>query len=278
MRVVVPSCLALLLCLAGARPLLADPPAPADPAAKPSSLVAKDVDYQDGDAALQGHLAYDGAVAGKRPGVLVLPEWWGLNDYPKRRAEALAKEGYVAFAVDVYGKGKVTRDPKQAGEWAGEWRGPAHRDAMLRRVKAAWDVLAKQDVTDGSRIAAIGYCFGGALALDNAWSGVPWKAVVSFHGSLTTPTAEQMPGIRASILVCHGADDPHVPAEAVKAFQDAMKAAKTDCQVCFYSGAVHAFTNPDADSYGIDGVKYDAAAATRSWENALTFLKGTLAR
>ena len=244
--------------------------------APPSSLVAQAVEYRDGETVLEGWLTYDTTFQGKRPGVLVVHEWWGLTDFPKRRAEALAKEGYVAFALDMFGKGKVTRDPKQAGAWAGEWRGPEHRDAARKRVQAGWDVLAKHERVDAARIAMMGFCFGGTVSLDTAWSGAPLKAAISFHGHPTSPTAEQMPGVKASILVCHGADDAFVPAEMIAGFQESMKKAKTDWQFCVYANAVHAFTNPDADSHGIEGVKYEPKAAARSWENALTFLRSAM--
>jgi dienelactone hydrolase len=248
---------------------VAPPPAAAEP-----TVVAKAVEYRDGDVVLEGWLAYDDAVKGKRPGVVVVHEWWGLTDHPKRRAEALARAGYVAFALDMYGKGKVTRDPKQAGEWAGAFRGPG-KSAGRSRAKAGYEVLAKDERVDPARIGAMGYCFGGTVSLEMAWSGLPLKGVVSFHGNLTTPDAGDKP--TAAVLVCHGADDTFVSDASIRAFEASMKERKVDWTFASYGGAVHSFTNPDADKAGIPGVAYQKKADERSWEHMTAFWRDVFA-
>ena len=241
------------------------------PPAEPDVLV-KEVEYREGGAVFRGHLAVPAraSAADPRPGVVVVHEWWGLGEHPRRAAEALARLGYVALAVDMYGEGRVTTDPKQAGAWAGEVRGdPA---MAIRRLRAGLDVLHAMAEVDSSRMACIGYCFGGTVSLEAAWSGLPLRAVVSFHGNLTTPKPDQVPRIKASILVCHGADDPFVPPEAVEAFQQSMKENRLDWQFASFGGAVHSFTNPDADGSFNAGAKYDPLAAARAWALMEDFL------
>jgi len=225
--------------------------------------------YKLGETFLKGYLAYDDASKAQRPGVLVVHEWWGLNDYARHRAEMLAKEGYVAFAVDMYGDGKTTRDAKIAGEWSSAvGKDPAVRKA---RFQAAFDLLAKQPLVKPGEIAAIGYCFGGGTVLAMAKAGLPLKAVVSFHGSL--PTDPVPPGtIKAKILACHGAADGFVPPEQVAAFQKSLADAGADWEFVSYAGAKHAFTNPEADKMGLDGIAYNAAADRRSWSLMRDFL------
>jgi dienelactone hydrolase len=240
-----------------------------------AELVSKPVDYSHDGVALQGYLVYDDAVKGKRPGVLVVPEWWGLNDYAKKRADDLARLGYVAFAADMYGKGVVTTDPKKAAELSG----PFHGTPLMRtRARAGYDVLVKNELVDPARTAAIGFCFGGTAVLELAYSGAPLAGVVSFHGDITAPKPEDYSNIKASFLVCHGANDGFVKPEAIDAFQKAMRDAGTDWMMVYYGGAVHSFTNPDADKYGIPGVAYNEKAARRSWANMKTFFDEILAR
>src|SRR5450432_484834 len=221
------------------------------------------IEYHDGETLLEGYLAYDDATQDVRPAVLVAPEWWGLDDYPKHRAEQLARMGYVAFVIDMYGKGKVTSDPKQAGEWATPFL--SDRKSMRQRAQAGLDMLMNQKYVDKDRVAAIGYCFGGSVALELARAGTPLAGVIAFHGNVTRTENEGPDNIRAKVLICHGADDPMVPMAAVAGFEDEMKAAKADYQINVYSGAMHAFTNPKADEYHIAGVGYNAEADKRSW-------------
>jgi dienelactone hydrolase len=221
------------------------------------------IEYKHGDTLLEGFLAYDDTVTGKRPGVLVVHEWWGLNDYAKRRAEQLARLGYVAFCLDMYGKRKVTADPKVAGEWAGVFR----NDRPLGRARAAagLEVLKSRPQVDPARIAAIGYCFGGTVVLKMARSGADLKGVVSFHGGLATPTPADAQNIKGKVLVLHGADDPFEQPSEIAAFQEEMRQARVDWQMVYYGSAVHSFTNPESGKAGIKGVGYNEAADRRSW-------------
>jgi dienelactone hydrolase len=221
------------------------------------------IEYKDGDTVCQGYLAYDDAVTDPRPAVLVIPEWWGLTEYPKHRAEQLAKMGYVAFVADMYGSGRSTDDKDQAGAWAV----PLLTDrTMLRaRASAALNTLLVQKYVDKSRVAAIGYCFGGTCVLELARAGAPLAGVVSFHGNLSRTKDEGVDKIGAKILICHGAIDPMVPPKVVAEFETEMKEAKANYQINIYCNAQHAFTNPAADSHHMEGVAYNEQADKRSW-------------
>ncbi len=228
------------------------------------------IEYKHGDAVLEGYLAYDDSKTGKLPGVLVVHEWWGLNDYPKRRARELAELGYVAFVADMYGKGVTTTDPAQARELVGAFYGDR---AMTRaRVAAGLNVLKTQPNVDPDKIAAMGYCFGGMVSLELARSGADIDGVVSFHGSLSTPNADDAKNIKAKVLVLHGADDPNVKPEEVATFEQEMRGGGVDWQLVKYSGAVHAFTNPAAGSDPTIGMAYNERADKRSWEAMKDFL------
>jgi dienelactone hydrolase len=232
-------------------------------------IVTEAVEYHHGDVKCIGYLAYDDAVIGQRPGVLVIHEWWGLNDYAKRRARMLAELGYIAFAADMYGGGQVGATRQEAGRLAGTVRGD--RELMRGRANAGLAALRRHPRTDASRIAAIGYCFGGTGVLELARSGADIAGVVSFHGGLAGDMPAQPGDVKAKVLVCHGAADPHVnPAEAA-AFRDEMDAANVDWQMIYYADAVHAFTNPDAGNDPSRGAAYDAAADRRSWRHMRAF-------
>lgn len=241
------------------------------PATAEAKVVTKTVDYTAGDAELKGYLAFDDAVPGRRPGVLVVHEWWGLNDYAKRRAEQVAELGYVALAVDMYGGGKTTSNPKEAGTWAGEVR----RDVNVwrQRIQAGFDKLAANERVDPRRIAAIGYCFGGSTALQLAYSEPKLAGAVSFHGSLVAPRKEDFERIKASILILHGADDKFVPPEEMGGFQKSMNEAEADWHMVIYAHAVHSFTNPHADAAGMAGVAYNQKADERSWRHMHLFFR-----
>ncbi|MBE7558747.1 dienelactone hydrolase family protein [bacterium] len=225
------------------------------------------VEYRDGDVVLEGYLAYDDATAGRRPGVLIVHEWWGLSEHPRNVAERLAGLGYAAFALDMYGKGKVTTNSQEAGAWAGQFR----RDVGLaeRRFRAGLAAMQAAPVVDGSRIVAIGYCFGGGMCLEMARLGVDVLGVVSFHGGLASnlPPAERK--LTAKILVCHGADDPAVPPKDINAFIEEMRRAGADWQMNIYGNAVHSFTNPAANS---ERARYNEKADRRSWQALKSFL------
>jgi len=222
------------------------------------------VKYKAGTVEAQGFLAYDDSKSDKRPGVVVVPEWWGLNDYAKHRAQQLAQLGYVALAADMYGDGKTTTKPDEAGQWAGALRN-GDRKEMRARVQAALDQLKHNPRVDTSKTAAIGYCFGGTTVLELARSGADVRGVVSFHGDLSIASPAQAGQVKAKVLVCHGANDTFEPPAQIETFWDEMRKANVDWQMNIYSGAVHGFSNPDADKFGIPGIAYNKEADTRSW-------------
>jgi len=225
------------------------------------------VAYKDGGDNLTGYLYWNDAVKGERPGVLVVHEWWGLNDYARSRAEQLAELGYVAFAVDMYGGNKVTSHPAQAGEWMKAT--VSNLDGWRRRAQKGLEKLRSLAITDDDRLAAIGYCFGGATVMQLAYSGADLDAVVSFHGSLPLPNGNEAQNFKGRVLIEHGNADAFVPAERVEAFTAAMKDAGVDLVFNGHDGARHGFTNPDAGSFGIDNLKYDDAADLASWRSML---------
>jgi dienelactone hydrolase len=236
-----------------------------------AEIKTQTVEYKDGDTVLEGYLAYDDAVKGKMPAVLIVHEWTGIGTYVKKRAEQIAGLGYVGFAIDIYGKGVRPADTNEAAKQAGIYR--ADRQLMRRRSAAGLEQVKKFPFVDQKRIAAIGYCFGGGTALELARSGADLKGVVSFHGNLDTPNPDDAKNIKGKILVCHGADDPHVSQKQVLAFQDEMRKAKVDWQMIFYGNAVHSFTNPQAGSDPSDGSAYNKESDKRSWEAMVIFFK-----
>jgi dienelactone hydrolase len=237
-----------------------------------AEIKTKRIEYTVNNQTYEGFLAFDDAVKDKRPGVLVCHEWWGMNDYAESRAKQLAAQGYTAFALDMYGKGKTTSDPKQAGEWSGKM----YADPKAARALAAagLKVLADDPHADASHLAAIGYCMGGTVALELARSGLAHtadlKAIVCFHtSSLAAKDPSDNANIKGSVLICHGAADTFTKPEELASLQRQMADAKIDYQVITYAGAFHSFTNPNADKYGIDGIKYNAKADARSWRAML---------
>jgi dienelactone hydrolase len=229
-----------------------------------AGLHTERVQYKHGDTVLEGYLAYDDSTTDTRPGVLVVHEWTGLNPYAEKRAEMLAQMGYVAFALDMYGKGVRAKDQKEAASLASKYKND--RQLMRGRVNAGLDVLRKQSRTDPKRIAAIGYCFGGTTVLELARGGADIAGVVSFHGDLATPTPGDARNIKCKVLACHGADDPFVPPNVVSAFEDEMRKGGVDWQLIAYGNAVHSFTNPGAGNDPKRGAAYNAEADHRSWE------------
>jgi dienelactone hydrolase len=240
-----------------------------------ATLVTRPVAYEHAGVKLEGYLAYDDAktAQGKCPGVLIVHEWWGLNDYVRGRAEQLAKLGYVAFALDMYGAGQSTTDAKKAGALAKQFYGNA---LMAARAQAGLDQLLQTGLVDPARVAAIGYCFGGSTVQALAYTGAPLAGIVSFHGGLIPVPADAAAKTKAKILICHGAMDTNVPAKEVAEFTDAMNAGKFDYQFISYAGAVHAFTNPGADALAaangmVGHIGYNAAADHRSWAHMQAF-------
>jgi dienelactone hydrolase len=239
------------------------------------------VEHKQGDAVQKSYLAYDDAApmpvgsAGKqRPGVLVVPEWWGLNDYAKFRADELAKLGYVALAVDVYGNGDNSSDMKNAGQWAGKYK--SDRALLRLRLNSALEVLQKRPGVVPGKIAVIGYCFGGMCALEMARAGSGVACVVSFHGSLDADTkVPTVNPIKAKVLVLHGAADPFEPAAQIADFQTEMNNNKADWQMFYYAYAAHGFTNKGNATSTMEGVNYNEKADARSWRAMRDFFDET---
>ena len=238
-----------------------------------AEVITKEVDYSDGETKMKGYIAYDDSVKGKRPGIIVVHEWWGHNDYAKRRARMLAKLGYSAIALDMYGNGKTASHPKDAGMFSGEVK--KNMNVAEKRFMAAYKLLQEQDNIAKDKIAAIGYCFGGGIVLEMARRGVDLDGVVSFHGSLGTKEPASIGKVKAKVLVLNGKADPFVKNESITAFKKEMKAAKVDFKFINYSGAKHAFTNPEADELGNKfkiPLAYNAKADKKSWSEMKRFL------
>lgn len=234
-----------------------------------AAVKTKVVEYKQGDTELEGYLAWDDARKGDRPGVLVVHEWTGINDHIRQRTEALAKQGYVAFAADIYGKGIRPAVQADAARTAGIYKNDR---ALLRaRARAGLEELKKQRFVDFQRLAAIGFCFGGTTILEQARDGADLRGVVSFHGGLSTPTPRDAKNITAKVLILHGSDDPFVKADEVAAFQDEMRKANVDWQFISYGNAVHSFTNIAAGTDNSKGAAYNEKADKRSWEAMKTF-------
>ena len=228
-----------------------------------AEVVTSAVEYQDEKgAALKGFLAYDDAVEGKRPGVLVVHEWWGLNEYAKSRTRQLAEMGYVALAADMYGEGKSTTDRAEAAKLSGHLKsGPLLRE----RARAALARLRNNELVDPDRIAAIGFCFGGTTALELAYGGADLTGVVTFHGGLTVPKPDEYKNMKAAFLILHGAEDPFIKPDVIDIFQKAMIESGVDWRMVFFGGAAHSFSNPEAGDDKSKGSAYDRRTAERAW-------------
>jgi dienelactone hydrolase len=229
-----------------------------------AALQTKTVEYKQGDTTLEGFVAYDDAIKGLRPGVLVVHQWLGLTDYEKKRAEMLAQLGYVAFCADIYGKGVRPQNTQEAGVQAGKYKND--RPLLRARVNAGLDALRQQPLVDAKRVAAIGYCFGGTTVLELARSGADVAGVVSFHGGLDSPVPADGKNIKGKVLVCHGADDPFEKPGDLAAFESELRDARVDWQLIQYGGAVHSFTQPMAGNDNSKGAAYNEKADKRSWE------------
>ncbi|HEX3889848.1 MAG TPA: dienelactone hydrolase family protein [Verrucomicrobiae bacterium] len=228
-----------------------------------AAIHTETVDYKQGDTTLEGFLVYDDSISGKRPGVLVVHQWLGLTDYEKHRAEMLAQLGYVAFCADIYGKDARPKNVQEAGTEAGKFK--SDRQLLRARVNAGLDVLKKNELVDTSRVAAIGYCFGGTTVIELARSGADLNGVVSFHGGLDSPAPADGKNIKCKVLALAGADDPFQKPDDLTAFESEMRDNKVDWQIVFYGGAVHAFTQPDPGFVNA-GAKYNEKADKRSWQ------------
>jgi dienelactone hydrolase len=239
-----------------------------------AAIKGEEVEYKAGNTVHKGYLVYDDVIAGKRPGVLVVHEWWGHNEHARNSARKLAEAGYVALALDMYGDGKRADHPDQAGKFAGEVG--KNLPLMKSRFGAGMKLLRKQAQVDGKRVAAIGYCFGGSVVLQMAREGENLRGVASFHGGLATEHPAKPGKVKARVLVLNGADDLMVPAEQIAAFKNEMESAKVDYKLVNYPGAKHSFTNPDADANGAKfnmPLAYNAKADQESWAELQAFLK-----
>lgn len=238
-----------------------------------SSLFTEEVNYEIDGTHFTGYLAYDNSVSNKRPGVLVVHEWWGHNEYARKRAVMLAKLGYIAFAVDMYGDGKLAKHPSDAGKFMKEVTN--NMQMAEKRLAAALELLKSQPLTDKNKIAAIGYCFGGAMVLHLARTGVDIDGVVSFHGSLATQSPAKKGAVKTKVLVFNGKDDPFISREQVHNFLEEMNAAKVDFEFVDYPNVKHSFTNLQADKYSKDfdlpALEYNQQADEDSWERMQQF-------
>lgn len=243
-----------------------------------AAVQGREVVYEENGTTLKGYIAYDDSIKGKRPGVLVVHEWWGQNEYARKRVRMLAELGYTAMAVDMYGNGKVVDNPDDAGKLAAG----VYKDMPVAkaRFEAAMRLLREQKTVDASEIAAFGYCFGGGIVLNMARMGEDLKGVASFHGGLGTTTPAQPGMIKARIISFSGDADPTIGPDTVAAFKKEMEHAGADFRVVIYPGAKHAFTNPAADVLGKKfnlPIAYDAKADKDSWEQAKAFLSAVFA-
>ena len=239
---------------------------------RPIDIKGDEVTYEADGISMNGFVAYDVNQSGQRPGVLVVHEWWGHNDYARKRAEMLAEMGYVALAVDMYGEGLQADHPDDAGKFASAVF--QNIDGAKARFTKAMEVLKAHPAVDTSKIAAIGYCFGGGIVLHMARFGFPLDGVVSFHGSLSTGTPAKSGDIKAAILVCHGADDSFVSPESLEGFKKEMADAGANLTFKAYENAKHSFTNPEASEMGKKfelPIAYNEAADKASWEDMKVF-------
>ena len=240
-----------------------------------AAVVEKTVAYKSGDLLCEGWQAYDDAVSGRRPGVLVVHQWTGISEHEKEASRKLAASGYNVLLAYIYGKG-VRPQPPEAGKEAGKYK--ADRVLLRSRVNAALDVLSRDALTDASKLAATGYCFGGTTVIELARSGAAVKGVVSFHGGLDSPAPADGKNIKARVLALHGADDPFVPVKDLAAFEAEMKSNSVDWKLVSYPGAVHSFTHKAAGSDNSKGAAYNAEADRDSWLQMERFLKAVLGR
>ncbi len=246
--------------------------APAEP-----EIQTEPVTYQVGDQTFEGCVSRPVNLSGKVPGVLVAHDWTGFGPFPRARAEQLAKLGYIALALDMYGQGVHAKNPEEAGKLAA----PFYQDASLfrTRAQAALAELLKQPGVDPERIGAIGFCFGGATVLELARSGADVRAVVTFHGSLKTTRPAVAGAVKAKeLLILHGANDPLVPPAEVAAFKKEMDDAKVPYKFIAYPGAVHAFTNPDAGNDPSKPTAYNPQAATAAYGEMSAFFERMFVR
>lgn len=238
--------------------------------AQGTGLKTKMVEYSAGAAVMEGYVAYDATNKGPRPGILIVHDWMGLGQFTRDKADELAKQGYVAFAVDVYGKGVRPRNKEEAATQATQLKKDSKE--LRGRIRAALDKLTAMPEVNARKIVVMGYCFGGTTSLELARSGAPVVGTVSFHGGLSTPEPAQRDSIKGRVLVLHGADDPFVPPAEVQAFKDEMQKANVRWTMESYGNAVHSFTNPAVGNDNSKGAAYNAEADRQSWKAFQKFL------
>ncbi len=236
-----------------------------------AKIITETVEYKQGNTILEGYFAYDDSIKGKVPGILIIHQWKGIQDYEKKRAEQIAMLGYTAFVLDIYGKGIRPTTPEEAGKQATIYR--SDRKLMRERAQAGLNVLKKFKNVDSGKIAVMGYCFGGGAALELARSGAGVIGAVSFHGNLDTPNISDAKNIKGKVLVLHGADDPYVSSQQILTFEDEMRKANIDYQVVIYGGAVHGFTDSSNGNDNSKGLAYNKKADERSWKEMKMFYK-----
>jgi dienelactone hydrolase len=244
-----------------------------------AKIKGEEIQYSADGVTMKGYLAYDAALMGKRPGIIVVHEWWGHNEYARKRARMLAELGYTALAVDMYGDGKTASHPDDAGKFAGEMF--KNMPVAKARFLAAMEMLKKHETVDAERIGGIGYCFGGGIVLAMARMGVDLKGVVSFHGSLATPARAKSGEVKASVLVCNGGADSFVSTGDIEGITQEMKNANVNFTFKSYPGAKHSFTNPNADAVGKKfnlPLAYNAKADKASWNDMRTFFSKVFAK
>jgi dienelactone hydrolase len=234
-------------------------------------LVTETHEYGPPGTPLEGFVAYERAGQEKRPGVLVLHTWRGLDDYVRRRTRMLAELGYVALAADIFGKGVTPKDVPERQALLNTYLND--RGLLRERCRAGLDALRGQPMVDPEKLGAIGYCFGGCAVLELARSGADVRGVVSFHGLLSSPTPDDARNIRGSVLVLNGAEDPRVPPSDVDAFHKEMREATVDWQLVHYGNAVHSFTDSGAGNNPAAGSAYNERADARSWKAMKAFLE-----
>lgn len=238
-----------------------------------AAIVKKSVEYNMAGKKYEGYVAYDDAKKGNQPGILVVHNWMGITDETKSKADKLAELGYVAFAVDIYGKSVRPKNAEEAGALATGFK--KDRASLRNRMHQGLKVLREQKGVDKNKIIALGYCFGGTAALELARAGADLKGVVTFHGGLDSPKPEDGAKIKGRVLALHGADDPYVPPGELAAFEEEMRKNKVDWQLIKYGGAVHSFTEKAAGADNSKGAAYNASADARSWEAMRTFVTET---
>jgi dienelactone hydrolase len=240
-----------------------------------ATIKTSNIEYKYKDSTMEGYITYDDSIKSLKPGILIVHDWMGLGAFSKEKADLLAKEGYLAFAVDIYGKNIRPKDAKEAASLAGLYKND--RNLLRAHIKAAYDQLLSMREVDKNKILVMGYCFGGTTALELARSGANLLGTISFHGGLSAPTPQDAKNIKGLVLAMHGSDDPFVNKDEVNAFKDEMKNAKVNMEFIEYKGAVHSFTNKAAGNDNSKGAAYNADADKKSWKAFQGFLKKLLA-